>query len=89
MNLKVPGKKSELVTRTVDNEVVLLIPGTGRVMALNEVAGFIWECIDGSNSREDILEAVCREFEVNREEAAADIDEFIAVLNEKELLINA
>ncbi len=79
-------RNPELVTRQIDGEVVIMIPGQGKILALNEVGSFIWDMIDGTNSKESILAALCGEFEVSPEEAAVDIEEFTTVLAEKGLI---
>lgn len=89
MSMQILIKRPELVTRTIAGEVVIMIPEKGRVLGLNEVGSFIWELIDGSNSIEDIRRALCREFEVDDTQAAVDINDFILVLKEKNLLITA
>ena len=50
------------------------------LFALNELGAFLWDRLPGANTREDLLDAVLQEYEVTREEAAADIAEFLAKL---------
>lgn len=87
MNSQIISQNPNLVTRDIDGEVVIMIPAKGKVLALNEVGSFIWNRINGSNSIEDILNAVCHEFDVNREQAAVDVDDFITLLYDKNLLV--
>jgi len=58
-------------------------------VALNEVGSFIWELLDSPHSQGDLLDKICREFNVGREEAAADLEEFLAVLKSKDLVVTA
>ncbi|MBU7007242.1 PqqD family protein [Phosphitispora fastidiosa] len=82
-------RNSAMITRVIDGEAVIMDPQQGKVLALNEVGSFIWELLDGARSKEDILAEICREFNVGREVAAADLEEFIAVLKSKSLVVTA
>jgi hypothetical protein len=78
-------KKGEFVTRSIADEIVV-VPVRGQVgdldaiYNLNEVGAFIWEQFDGWKSGNEIVEAVCGEFEVARAQAEKEISEFIAAL---------
>jgi len=78
-------KKGEFVTRSIAGET-LVVPVRGQVgdldaiYNLNEVGAFIWEQFEGWKSGNQIVEAVCGEFEVAREQAEKDTSEFIAAL---------
>ncbi len=77
----------DLVTKIIDDEVVIMVPGEGKVLSLNEVGSFIWDVAKGGCTEDAILNAVCREYDIDREQAAADLEEFIADLKEKNLII--
>lgn len=85
-NSEILRSNPRMITRTIDGEAVIMDPQKGKVLALNRVGTFIWEKSDGQHTREDILEAICREFEVDKAVAAADLDEFITILQSKNLL---
>lgn len=76
----------DTLTRTIDGLAVIMDPENGKVLSLNEVGTFIWEMAQHSCSKEEILNAVCSRFEVRREKAAVDLEEFILILRQKELL---
>lgn len=82
-------RNSTMITRVIDGEAVIMDPQQGKVLALNEVGSFIWELLDSPHSQGDLLDKICREFNVGREEAAADLEEFIAVLRSKDLVVTA
>jgi len=48
---------------------------------------FIWGLLDGSRTLDQIREAVAAEFEVAPEQAARDLEEFIAELRQRELIV--
>ena len=74
--------KKELIKREIAGDTILVPVGktvydSNGLFALNELGAFIWDLLPGVNSREEILEAVLAEYEVSREEAAADITDFL------------
>jgi hypothetical protein len=78
-------KKGEFVTRSIAGET-LVVPVRGQVgdldaiYNLNEVGAFIWEQVDGRKSVAQVVESVCEEFEVAREQAEKETSAFIASL---------
>ena len=78
--------KKELIKREIAGDTILVPVGktvydSNGLFALNELGAFIWDRLAKANSREDLLNAVLAEYEVTPEEAAADIDAFLAKLN--------
>jgi hypothetical protein len=87
-------KEENIVTRQIAGET-LLVPIYGdlanmeRIFALDPVAAFIWEQIDGEKSLKDIRDGVLDAFGVNEEQAETDIFEFIKELVEANLIEQA
>jgi hypothetical protein len=75
------AKQPDIVARRIAGEL-FLVPIRGRIAdmsalySLNEVAEFLWEKL-GEKSLKDLREEVLAIFEIGREEAEADILEFI------------
>ncbi|MEW5736902.1 MAG: PqqD family protein [Thermodesulfobacteriota bacterium] len=75
-------KEENLVSRKIAGET-LVVPIRGRladmqrVFALNPLADFIWERMDGRRTVGEIREAVLAAYEVTPEEAEADIHDFV------------
>ena len=87
------SKNDGLVTRViVDETLVVPVRGTlaslRQIFALNPVAAFVWERIDGETSLDAILTDVRERFEVTREEARVDLEELIAGLLEADMLLD-
>jgi len=53
---------------------------------LNDVSAFIWRKLEKSISRDDILQAVLDEFDIDRQTAAADLDEFLGKIEDLGIL---
>jgi methyltransferase-like protein len=58
----------------------------GQVFSLNEVGGFIWDCIDGENTIEQIIEKVADKFQASKEDVNSDVNEFVNDLLVKKLI---
>ncbi|MCP4688136.1 MAG: PqqD family peptide modification chaperone [Desulfobacterales bacterium] len=75
----------DIVLRTeYDDWGVLFDPDTGKAGGISPTAVFIWQKLDGSRTRGQILAELAEACEDELPEtAAADYDEFIAELQEK------
>lgn len=84
MNLEsIPKKNPNAAFRTYDGEATIVLPDRAEVKVLNPSGSTIWEAIDGRRSLGEILDLVLREYETTREEAEADLLEFVASLREQ------
>jgi len=74
-----------IATRLIADET-LVVPFKGtlaslqQIFALNPVAAFVWQRLDGEATLDAILADVLGAFEVDREHAWADLQELIAEL---------
>ncbi len=73
--------------RVIDDEAVIVDLEDSTFHALNPVATFIWEQMNGRTRVEEIVERVCQEFEVTRETAEKDCREFIEALKRREMIV--
>ncbi len=80
---KVYCKSDRFVEKSIGNEKVLVpltdnVADMNHVLTLNEVGAFLFNQIDGEKSVEEILILLLIEYEVAREVAQKDIEQFIA-----------
>ena len=74
-----------IVSRRIEDEVIL-VPIRQRtadlegIYTLNETGSRIWELIDGSASLGQICAVIADEYEISREQAGLDLEEFIVDL---------
>ena len=73
-------KSPDAAYRTYDGQATIVLPSLARVNVLNEVGSAIWERIDGRRSLAEILDGIVDEFDITRDQAAADLEAFIADL---------
>jgi hypothetical protein len=84
-------RNNDVVSRQVLDER-LLVPIRGQladlqqVFMLNPVAETIWQQLDGAHDVAAIRDVVVAEFEVEPEQAEADVAEFVAHLREAGLI---
>ena len=76
-------KSNDIVCRKIAGEMIL-VPVRKKTADLdnlytlnNEVALRVWELLDGKNSFLYIRDSIAREFEVEAEQAGADLEEFL------------
>jgi hypothetical protein len=86
-----PRQSTEVVARRIAGEV-FLVPIRGRladlkgIYALNPVAAFIWERLDGKADVVEIATAMAGTFEVQFETALADARELVGKLRDQGFL---
>jgi hypothetical protein len=90
MQTKVYKKNADIVTRRIADELFLVpikgnIADMQRIFTLNPVAEYIWQQIDMKNLKE-IRDGILGRFDVEKERAEADIEEFIRELSEADLI---
>ena len=56
------------------------------VITLNEVGSFIWKQLEKDTTKEEVLNNLLAEYDVDKATAESDIDEFINKLKGAELL---
>ena len=57
-----------------------------RLITLNDAGAFLWKQLEQDRTEEDLLEALLAEYDVSREQAAADIAAFVQKLAAEDLL---
>ena len=56
------------------------------MIGLNETGAFIWERLSKGQSQNDIVKALCEEYEVRNDAAAASVERFLEKLRAEGLL---
>jgi len=79
-------KDDEIVWRLVDNEIVILHRGDWQYLTVNETGAILWNrLLDGAN-RADLVSSLIGQYDVDEETAAGDVDTFLTLLSERDLL---
>lgn len=87
-------KKEEIVTRRIAEETLLVpirsnLAEMQRIYGLNPVAEYIWQQLDGKRNLADVYDGVVINFDVKKEQAKSDIQEFILQLLESDMIESA
>ena len=77
-----------VLARLVGEETVLLDLQTGVYFGLDGVGTFIWEHVSDGRSLAETVDAILAKFEVDEDQALADVVEFAETLLERGLLAN-
>ncbi len=75
-------KDKEIVTREIAGETVIVpvkggVGDLNSIYTLNQSGTMVWDLLGAGRPVHEILSSVCTEYEVSREEAERDIQEFL------------
>jgi hypothetical protein len=76
----------QVMSRLVGEETVLLDLASGMYFGLDGLGRTIWESISAGRSLAEIVDEIVAEYDVEREQAEADVIEFASDLLERGLL---
>lgn len=91
---KVYKRKDEIISRTIAGEAIL-VPIRGsladmqKIFSLNPVGEVIWQELSGEKNLQQISESIQSLFDVPKDQADADVQEFIAELLKEGLISGA
>lgn len=85
-------RNADFLLREVADSLVLVPVGPATkffpgMIRLNETGRFVWELLEQEQSEESLADALLDKYEVTREQAAADVDAFLARLRPTGALI--
>jgi len=83
---QIPNKSPELIWREMDDGTVIISPDGGQVRVLNEVGTLVWQLMDGQRTIADITNHIAQEYEISAVVAAADVENFLLELDERDIL---
>jgi len=77
---------SDIIARQLGASAVLIRMRTSRIYELNETGARIWELLKEHATREAAVDGLLAEFQIDRADAEAAVDELIGVLRSEGLL---
>lgn len=81
------AQNKDIAYRVIDEEAIILTPEDGMLHNLNALATRIFELANGARTVNDIVKAVCDEFDVDENTARRDTINFIEDLLHKKMLV--
>ncbi|RLM42206.1 PqqD family protein [Haloarcula sp. Atlit-47R] len=76
----------DCVTTTIDGEIVLLNNETGQYQGLTGVGPDIWDRVQEPTEPADIVSALVREYDIDRDRAVNDVERFLETLAAEQLI---
>ena len=83
------ARTEDIVWRRIGDEIVVILENGQSVNVLNKTAAHIWELCDGTKGAEEIAASLCERFEVELEEATADVRDVISRFEKYGILMEA
>jgi hypothetical protein len=80
------------VSRHIAGETIIVpirgkLANLERIYVLDPVAEYIWGQLDGKKSLNQVLEGILGTFDVEREQAAVDLEAFVSELLDADLVV--
>jgi hypothetical protein len=82
-------RDSRLPFQEIQGQAVVVVPARRELHELDETATFLWSQLARARSLEELVAALCEEFEVDPVVAESDVKEFLQHLEEKGLVLRA
>lgn len=82
----IPIPAAGLCVRELGETVIIINEDGDELHSLDETGGFIWHAITGSSTVKDIIDSLCREYDVTEARAENDIRKFLTLLIDKNLI---
>jgi hypothetical protein len=80
-------RQSDLDWREVEGEIVALDLRESRYLAINRTGQALWAALAEGASRDDLIERLVGNFDIERARAAVDVDAFTTDLESRGLLV--
>lgn len=79
-----------MLRQVIDTYVIMGIGSDNyapnQIMSLNETGVFLWNLMEKQVSKQELIDAMCMEYEVTPDVASADVEAFLSQLREKGLI---
>jgi hypothetical protein len=86
MTEKLSLRRDDLAWRTVDDELVAIDVRGSTYLTANGSGLALWAALAEGATRDELVAVLTESYDVAAETAAADVDAFLAALEERELL---
>lgn len=75
-------RNPDLVAARVDEDLVMMSVENGRYFSINSLGGRIWELLEGSVTINEIVKAICEEYDVSEDVCRSDVTAFVKQLSD-------
>jgi hypothetical protein len=77
MSEKYISRSDAIAARLLGDEMMIMSAVDSTFFTLNEVATLIWQAADGRTSLSQIADKICQEFDVDKQQAEHDTEQFV------------
>lgn len=77
-----------LIWRLLDDNVVIVSPGVGKVRVLNGMATIIWQLMGENKNQAEIEAYLATHYEASIEQVREDLQDFLADLKDRGLIVD-
>lgn len=84
---RVSPNADAVAAEVIDGEAIIIDLATGVYYSMDGVGGSIWALIETESSFEEIVTAIVARYEVSRNQAETDVQEFVAELLREKLVV--
>ena len=82
-------RKADILSASVDNDLVMMSLQAGNYYNIGGVGTFIWEMLAQPRSMDELVHGVMADYDVERERCAADVGAFVQELVRLKLIESA
>lgn len=82
-------KRKNIISRIVDDQMLLLCPESNRLFRLNKVGASIWELLDQHQKVDDLINSLGNLYQIDRDNAVSDVLSFLNILLDNKLIRQA
>jgi hypothetical protein len=86
LDVACPLARAEVMVHSLDDDLILHLPGNDDVFVLNRTGARIWALCDGTHTVHQIAEEIADTYEVASDRAASDVDALAKELRSAGLL---
>lgn len=82
-------KRKNIISRIIDDQMLLLCPESNRLFRLNKVGASIWELLDQHQKVDELINFVGDLYQIEQDNAASDVLTFLNTLLDNKLIRQA
>jgi hypothetical protein len=79
-------REGAVAWREVDGETLLLDLQASKYLSINPSATVLWRLLAEGTTREALVEALVGEYQISADDAATDVDDFLADCQQRDLI---
>jgi hypothetical protein len=79
-------KREDIISRVIDDQILLLCPDSYQLFKLNEVGTRIWGLLDRYSKVDDIINCIRDYYKIDRDSALSDVLSFLNELSRKNII---